>query len=176
MDYRCYLNIKIQRVKCDRHKVFVIGRIPWGRINIHFTHVFEQTIMKLVGEMSVSVAAKYLGEVDTTLWSVLNYQITKAREKQLDFSLTRRVCVDETAIKRGHNYVTIFSDADSGDVMFVTEGRTRETFGSFYQELYEHMGDPNYIKQFIIDMSKSYKAGWDDYFSHTEIISDRLYI
>ena len=176
MNYRCYLNVKIPRVKCERHRVLVIDNIPWGRINIHYTHLFEQAVMKLVSEMSVSAAAKYVGEVDTTLWSIFHYQIAKARENQLDFSTTRRVCVDETAIKRGHNYVTIFSDADSGDIMFVTEGRTRETFGSFYQELYEHMGDPNYVKQFIMDMSKSYKAGWDDYFSHTEIIFDRFHI
>lgn len=176
MDYRCYLNIKMPRIKCDRHKVLAIDKIPWGRSNIHFTHLFEQEVMKLVGEMSVSAVAKKLGEVDTTLWNIFHYQIAKAREQQLDFSAVQRICVDETAIKRGHNYVTIFSDADSGDVMYVTEGRTKETFGMFYGELFEHMGDPNYIKQFVMDMSKSYKAGWDDYFSHTEIIFDRFHI
>lgn len=176
MDYRCYLNIKMPRIKCSRHKVLAIDKIPWGRTNIHFTHLFEQEVMKLVAEMSVSAAAKKLGETDTTLWNIFHYQIAKAREKQLDFSATRRVCVDETATKRGHAYVTIFSDADRGDVMYVTEGRTKESFGQFYQELFNHMGDPNYIRQFIMDMSKSYKAGWQDYFPHTEIIFDRFHI
>ena len=176
MDYRCYLNIRVPRIKCSRHKVLVIDKLPWGRTNIHFTHLFEQEVMKLVAEMSVSAAAKKLGETDTTLWNIFHYQLAKAREKQLDFSAARRICVDETAIKRGHNYVTIFSDGDSGDVMYVTEGRAKETFGSFYQELFSHMGDPNYIRQFIMDMSKSYKAGWEDYFSHTQIIFDRFHI
>src|SRR5215210_5639602 len=92
--------------------------IPWGRLNIHFTHLFEQEVMKLCQEMSVSAVAKHLGEVDTTLWSIFHYQIEQAKKKQLDFSAVRRICVDETASKRGHNYVTIFSDADSGDVLF----------------------------------------------------------
>ncbi len=86
--------------------------------------------MKLCQEMSVSAVAKQLGEVDTTLWSIFHYQIEQAKQKQLDFSEVRRICVDETASKRGHNYVTIFSDADSGDVLYVTEGRTQESFGS----------------------------------------------
>lgn len=176
MDYRCYLNVKLPRIKCDRHKVLVIGEIPWGRLNIHFTHLFEQEVMRLCQEMSVSAAAKHLGEVDTTLWSIFHYQIEQAKKKQLDFSEVRRICVDETASKRGHNYVTIFSDADSGDVLYATEGRTQESFAGLYSELFEHMGDPNYITQFIMDMSKSYKAGWAQYFSHTQIIFDRFHI
>ena len=176
MDYRCYLNIKLPRIKCSRHKVLAIDKIPWGRTIIHFTHLFEQEVMKLCGEMSVSAVAKKLGEVDTTLWNIFHYQIARARKSQLDFSQTRRVCVDETASKRGHNYVTVFSDVDSGDVLFVMEGRGKETFGLFYQELYAYMGDPNYITEFIMDMSKSYKAGWEDYFSHTNIVFDRFHV
>lgn len=176
LDYRCYLNVKVPRIKCYRHNVLVIGGIPWGRMNIHFTHLFEQEIMKLCQEMSVSAVAKQLEEVDTTLWSIFHYQIKKARESQLNFSEVNRICVDETASKRGHNYVTIFSDADTGNVLYATEGRTQESFSMLYSELFEHMGDPNYIKQFIMDMSKSYKAGWSQYFSHTEIIFDRFHI
>ena len=176
INYRCYLNIKMPRIRCYRHNVLAIDQIPWGRSNIHFTHLFEQEVMKLCLEMSMSAVAKKLGEVDTTMWNIFNYQIEKAKAKQLDFSEVTKVCVDETATKRGHNYVTIFSDGDSGNVLFVTEGRTKETFGMFYQQLFEHMGDPNYIKDFIMDMSKSYKAGWADYFSHTAIHFDRFHI
>ena len=112
--------------------------------------------------------------IDTTIWSIFNYQIEKAKANQLDFSGLKKICVDETATKRGHNYVTIFSDAESGDVAFVTDGRKQETFGMLYEQLFEHMGDPNNIEQFIMDMSKSYKAGCQQYFSHSEIIFDRF--
>ena len=176
INYRCYLNIKIPRIRCDKHKVLVIDKIPWGRTTIHFTHLFEQQVMKLCAEMSMSAVAKHLGEIDTTMWSIFNYQIEKAKATQLDFSKLKRICVDETATRRGHNYVTIFSDGESGDVAFVTDGRKQETFGLLYEQLFEHMGDPNNIEQFIMDMSKSYKAGCEQYFSHSEIIFDRFHI
>ena len=176
VNYRCYLNIKIPRLKCDKHKVLVIDKIPFGRFNIHFTHLFEQEVMKLCAEMSMSAVASHLGEVDTTMWRIFNYQIEKAKSKQLDLSTLNQVCVDETARKRGHNYVTIFSDAATGNVAFVTEGRKQETFGMFYEHMFEHMGDPNYIEKFIMDMSKSFKAGCEQYFSHCEIVFDRFHI
>jgi len=109
--------------------------------------------------MSISAIAKHFGEIDTTMWSIFNHQIEKAMNKQFDLSKLIKMNVDETAIKRGYNYVTKFTDADTGDVIFVTEGRKQETFGKLYEWLFEHMGDPNYIKQFVMDMSKSYKAG-----------------
>ena len=176
VNYRCYLNVKIPRLKCEKHKVLVIDKIPWGRFNLHFTHLFEQEVMKLCAEMSMSAVANHLGEVDTTMWRIFNYQIEKAKSNQLDLSEMTQVCVDETATKRGHNYVTIFSDAATGNVAFVTEGRKQETFGLLYEHLFEYMGDPNYIKEFIMDMSKSYRAGCQQYFSHCEIIFDRFHI
>lgn len=176
INYRCYLNIKIPRIRCDKHKVLVIDKIPWGRTTIHFTHLFEQEVMKLCAEMSMSAVAKHLGEIDTTMWSIFTYQIEKAKATQLDFSKLKKICVDETATRRGHNYVTIFSDGECGDVAFVTDGRKQETFGMLYEQLFEHMGDPNNIEQFIMDMSKSYKAGCQEYFSHSEIIFDRFHI
>jgi hypothetical protein len=47
----------------------------------------------------------------------------------LDFSKLKKICVDETATRRGHNYVTIFSDGESRDVAFVTDVRKQENFG-----------------------------------------------
>ncbi len=79
-----------------------------------------------MAEMSVSAVAKQLGEVDTTLWSISHYQVEQAKKKQLDFSEVRRICVDETASKRGHNYVTIFSDADSADVLYQPKAEHRK--------------------------------------------------
>ncbi len=84
-DYQCYLNVKVPRIKCDRHKVLVIGEIPWGRLNIHFTHLFEQEVMKLCAEMSVSAVAKQLGEVDTNIREHLSLSGRTGQEKATGF-------------------------------------------------------------------------------------------
>ena len=45
----------------------------------------------------------------------------------------RRLAVDETSVKRGHRYATIVSDTDTGRVLHVAKGRTRESLAQFYQ-------------------------------------------
>ena len=54
------------------------------------------------------------------------------------------VGLDETAAKRGQNYVTVFIDIDRGDkpVVFVTPGRGKETVARFKAFLIEHGGSP----------------------------------
>jgi len=66
--------------------------------------------MRLAIEMSMSAVATEVGESDTTLWRVFSNYVDRAIRDQLNLSNVRRIGVDETANKRGHNYVTIFMD------------------------------------------------------------------
>lgn len=50
--------------------------------------------------------AKLVGEHDTSLWRILDHYVEQARAKQ-DYSGIRRVGMDETATKRGHNYISL---------------------------------------------------------------------
>lgn len=132
--------------------------------------------MRLAIEMSMSGVAKELGESDSTLWRVFNYYVNRAIGEQINLQNTRRIGVDETANKRGHNYVTIFTDLDSGDVILVEEGRKKEVFEKLYGWLFDKGGHAGKIELFSMDMSKSYKAGCSSYFAHSEVVFDRFHI
>lgn len=175
-DYRCYLKIKIPRIKCNAHGVKVINEMDFGRINSHFSFKFERLLISKAREMSMNAIARELGEIDTTLWNVFNHYIPNAIEKQLDLSKTTKIGVDETSIKSGHNYVTIFTDKEYGNVIYVTEGRDSETFGRMYENMYQHMGEPNNIELISMDMSRSFIAGQQMYFSNAEVVFDHFHI
>lgn len=174
-DYRCYLNIKIPRTKCMEHGVRVIKEHDYGRINCHFSFKFEKLIMEKAKTMSISAIAQELGEVDTTLWNTFNYHVSNSI-KQIDCSKTRKVSVDETASKRGHHYMSVFTDIDTGRVIYVTPGKDSDVFARFYQALFEHTGDPNYISKISMDMSKSFISGQQEYFTSAQIVFDRFHI
>jgi len=90
--------------------------------------------------------------------------------------INTRFGVDETSNKPGHSYTTIFTDLDTRNVIFVTQGKDKETFGAFYSEMYQHMGEPNNIKQISMDMSKSFISGKEEYFTNAEVVFDRFHI
>lgn len=71
-------------------------------------------------------AARILGEWDTRIWRIAHHYVDKAVEEQ-DLSALSAVGVDETARKRGHNYISAFVDLEKKGAVFVTEGKGKDT-------------------------------------------------
>lgn len=174
--YYCYLNIKIPRINCKDHGIKTIGKTPLFRSGSHYSYLFENKILRLCAEMSMSAIAREINEPDGNLWRVFKFYINHAVENQIDLSKTRRIAVDETANKRGHNYVTIFTDLDTGHVIYVEEGRLKDTLLGLKITLWEHGGKPENITILSMDMSKSYIAGAKEYFPKANIVFDRFHI
>lgn len=175
-DYRCYLNIRIPRVSCADHGVLTLDNLPWMRSNSQYSYKLESKIMSLAKEMSMKAVSAEIGEPDNNLWRVFHHYIKRGIEEQMDLADTRRIAVDETASKRGHDYVTVFTDMDTCDVILVVEGRKAEVFSNLFGWLFDKGGHPKNISTFSMDMSKSYKAGQRNYFPNSEVIFDRFHI
>ena len=174
-DYRCYLNIKIPRTTCKKDGVKVIDKLPFGRMNSHYSFKFEQLIMNRIRNTPVSTLSNEIGEPDNNLWRVFRHYIQKALIN-IDCSNTTKIGIDEKSYKKGHKYVTIFTDLDTGNVIFVCEGKDDSTLAQFYEKLFDMTGDPNYIKLICMDMSKSFISGQKEYFSWVEVVFDKFHI
>ena len=78
--------------------------------------------MTLIREMPVLATARFMEVTDKQLW-LLEYYIQHNLE-HWDLSAVKNLALDETASKRGHNYVTAFLDMDKADrpVIFAVPG------------------------------------------------------
>jgi transposase len=175
-EYRCYLNIKVPRTNCNKDGVKTTHVDQWSRKGGHYSSKFEALIIRLCREMSVSAISRELGEPDNNLWRTFQYHVKYKIQDSFNFDSVRRVCVDETAIKRGHNYVSIFTDYDTGKILFVADGRKKEVFDLFYGWLWDNGGHPCNIELFSMDMSKSYQAGQREFFADANVVFDRFHI
>ena len=69
---------------------------------------------------------------------------------------------DETAARRGHQYISLFVDVDRARVVFATEGKDAETVAAFADDLRAHGGDPDAVAEVCIDMSPAFIKGTAD--------------
>lgn len=99
-----------------------------------FTLLFEAFLMTLAKDMPVNAIARLVKEHDTRLWRVLRYYVEKSRREQ-DYSQVKKIGVDETSRKKGHNYISVFVDADESKVLFATEGKGAGTVDAFKKDL-----------------------------------------
>jgi transposase len=88
----------------------------------------------------------------------------------------KRVGIDETSSRRGHEYVSVFADLDERRGVFVVEGRDHETVQAFSCFLETHGGDPAEVREVCQDMSEAFLKGTLTYLSKAEITFDRYHI
>lgn len=105
--------------------------------------------------MPVKAIADLLEVGDDRIWRVLDHYVPAARALE-DFSDVTAVGIDETAARRGHNYITLFHDLEAGRLLFACEGRDAGTVKTFADDLRAHGGDPDTITAACIDMSRAY--------------------
>ena len=127
--HQAFMHARTPRITCPDCGVKQIT-VPWARPGSGFTLLFEALAMTLVTHMPVAAVARLVGEHDTRLWRVIIHYVEAALAR-LDLAGPRRVCIDETAAKRGHSYISLFVDIDRRKVVFIADGKDAGTVAEF---------------------------------------------
>jgi len=171
--HQAYLTARVPRVRCDKCGVKTV-QVPWARPDSGFTMLFEAMVMAMVSAMPVRAVARLVGEHDTRLWRVIHHYVDQARQR-LDAAGVTRVAIDETAARRGHDYITLFVDVDRARVLFATEGKDADTIAAFADDLAAHGGDAAAIGEVCIDMSPGFIKGVGKSLPNAAITFDKFH-
>lgn len=173
-EHRAYLHARTPRTRCEKCGVRVVG-VPWARAGSGFTLLFEAFVMTLVKEMSVMGVAALVGEWDTLLWRMINHWVEQARSQQ-EFSEVNKVGIDETAARRGHNYISVFVDLDNSAAIFATDGKDASTVKRFVDDFEAHGGRAENVEEVCCDMSPAFARGVKDSLPEAEITFDKFHV
>ena len=86
----------------------------------------------------------------------------------------RLLAVDEFAIRKGHTYATCVMDIETGEVLWVGEGRSKEDFEHFFAET-----DSSFFTNVMavaMDMNASYHLLVQKYLPKAKIVYDRYHM
>jgi transposase len=172
--YKTYIHMRTPRTVCPKcgERLWIP---PWGRKQSGFTMLFEAFVLRLAKEMPICRIAALVDETDTRIWRIVRGHVNRAYEKKT-FEYTAKIGVDETSSRKGHNYVTVFADMDSGDVLFATEGKDSGTLKTFAEEMPKHVADAKQIKEITMDMSVSFISGAASYFPNAGVTFDKFHV
>lgn len=174
-EHKAFIHARVPRVTCSQCGKTGQVPVPWARSGSGFSQLFEAFVIALAREMPVKAIADLLDVGDDRLWRVLDHYVPAARELE-DFSEVTAVGIDETAARRGHNYITLFHDLEAGRLLFAYEGRNAGTVKSFAEDLRTHGGDPDAITAACIDMSRAYIAGVGRHLPNAAVTFDRFHV
>lgn len=165
---------EVPRVQCPEHGVVTVS-VPWAESGSGFTALFEALVIDWLREASISAVAKRMRLSWNAVDGIMQRAVKRglSRRKQL---CLKRLSVDETAYRKGHDYITVVSDQEQGAVVHVSDDRRTESLSSFYETLTE--SQKQQIEAVCMDMWPAYITATRQAIEGAEnkIVFDRFHV
>lgn len=131
---RAYVEADSPRVHCCEHGV-IAAQVPWARHGAGHTYAFDDTAAWLVTHCSKSAVRDLLRIAWRTVGSIVTRVVADAEAGTDRFANLARIGIDEISYKRGHKYLTVVVDHDTGVLLWAHPGRDKETLDKFFVRL-----------------------------------------
>ena len=131
---RVWLEAEAPRVSCPEHGP-TVAAVPWARHGAGHTRAFDDTVAWLAVQCSKSAVCELMRIAWRTVGAIVA-RVWADTERQHDrFAGLRRIGIDEISYKRGHRYLTVVVDHDSGRLVWAAAGRDKATLRRFFDVL-----------------------------------------
>jgi transposase len=134
---RVYIECDVPRVCCDEHGV-VASAVPWARHGSMFTRAFEDTVAWLAKHSSKNVVATLMRIDWASVGAIVKRVVDDIEKGARDrFNGLVRIGIDETSYKKGHKYMTVVVNHDTGALIWAFPGHGKGVLSEFFNALTE---------------------------------------
>ena len=133
---RCFLQADSPRVNCPDHGP-TVAQVPWARHGAGHTRDFDDQVAWLVTHTPKSTVSELMRIAWRTVGSIIERVVKDGRAAHDPFSGLTRIGLDEISYKKGHRYLTICVDHDTGRLVWAAVGKDKATLNGFFDLLGE---------------------------------------
>jgi transposase len=163
-----WLDVPQRKVRCASCGVRVEA-LEFVEPHRRYTKRFERA----VGELSRVLPIKHVAAHFDLSWHTVREIDGRRLQAEVGrpcYEGLRLLAIDEIAVRKGHDYMTIVLNLESGQIVWVGDGRYESTLSDFFSELTE--GQRNTIEAVAVDMSPPYRHGLDIWCPHAAVVYD----
>src|SRR3954453_14467266 len=164
--------LPIPRVECQACGGVRQVKIPFADARRSYTNSFERYALELSRRMTIRDVAKHLG-VSRDMIKEIQKRDFSRRYAKPKLKHLRHLAIDEIVIAKGHRYLTIVLDLDSGAVVFVGDGKGAKALQPFWKRL---RGSKAKIEAVAMDMSTAYREAGSTPSAKPKIVFDRFHV
>jgi len=128
---RCWLEADAPRVSCPTHGP-TVTQVPWARHGAGHTYAFDDQVAWLATHTSKSAVCELMRVAWRTVGSIITRVVADGRAANDPFDGLVRIGIDEISYKRGHRYVMVVVDHDSGRLVWAAAGHDKKTLDRFF--------------------------------------------
>lgn len=147
-----FLELPVQRVRCYHCGLVRQVEIGFADHRVSYTKRFERYVLDLLQFATILDVARHLDLSWDTVKGIQKADL-KRRFENPNLKGLRRLAIDEIAIAKGHRYLTVVMDLDSGAVVFVGDTKGHEALIPFWKMLGRYKDN---IEAVASDMGQAY--------------------
>ena len=134
---RVYIEAFSPRVTCPEHGV-VVAKVPWARHASGYTIDFEMAVTWLALHTTAQDVAEYF-RIEWRMVGAIARRVQKSLEdgQPSRFDNLDRIGIDETSYKKGHKYMTVIVNHETGALIWAAKGHGKEVLSGFFELLTE---------------------------------------
>jgi len=167
-----YLDLAVPRVECRACQAVRQVKIHFADPRVSYTNAFQRYALELSRYMTIKDVARHLN----ISWDVIK-DIQKG-DLQRRFGKTklkhlRQIAIDEISTAKGHRYLTLVLDLESGAVVHVGQGKGGDALQDFWTRLRRSGAK---IKAVATDMSPAYIDAVVTHLPDATMVFDRFHV
>lgn len=167
------VRLAIQRVECRVCALVRQVKVGFAQVRRSYTKRLEKYVLTLLRSATIKDVAAIVG----LSWDVVK-EIQKSsllrRFRLPRLKGVRHIAIDEISIGKGHRYLTVVLDLDTGRVLFVGEGKGGDALKPFWRRV--SRCNQCKIRSVAIDMSPAYIGAVRANLPKARIVFDRFHI
>jgi transposase len=129
-----YIEGPAPRVNCPEHGP-TVAAVPWARHGSRQTSWFEDQVAWLAVHTSKLAVTALMRIAWITVGVIIGRVVAESRAERDPFNGLRRIGIDEISFKRGHKYIMVVVDHDTGRLVWAAEGHDKKTLAKFFDIL-----------------------------------------
>lgn len=134
--------------------------------------VFERFVVDLCAIGTIKAVAQFLG-VGWDLVKGIFKEDLRRRLKKRKLTGVRYIAVDEFAVRKGHRYMTVVMDLETGQILHVAHGKDAAALSSFLKRLRRQKVK---LRAVAMDMSPAYMQAVREVFPEVDIVHDPYHV
>jgi len=167
-----FLSVELNRLKCLNCNQIWWPILSFAQSKKRFTNSFERYVIELMRFSTIEHVAKFL-RVSWSLIKNIHKTYLQREYQNPDLKSIQYIGVDEFSISKGHKYMTIFINLQSGEIIHAVEGKSMESVTPFLLKLKE---EAIQLKAVAMDMNAAYASAVKKYLPDVDVVFDRFHV
>src|SRR6516165_12189707 len=166
--------LPVPRVECRACGLVRQVKVPFAEPRRSYTKSFERYVLELSRSRTILDVAHHL-DVGWDLVKEIQKRDLSRRYAKPKLKHLRHIAIDEIAVARGHRYLTVVLDLETGAVVFVGDGKGADALKPFWKRFRGSKAKAK-IKAVAMDMSPAYCQAVRTHLPEAKIVFDRFHV